>query len=495
MGSSSPVRLNDLTGLVEGVFSGPFGAPVSQPIAEPFTFAEGIQYTPLTLNRIALSYGYMGYGLVQTVIDMPVEDAFRGGIEIETDELDPEEIEELHRYMEENRDLESIKSGLKWARLYGGGGLLIETDDDNTREPLRPEKLRPDSVLRFIAADRWELLLLSTAVTDLGRVGFSQSDHPVRNDVPYIYYTIPLHRSRVIKLMGKEAPSYIRLRLQGWGMSELERCMRDINSFVKFQNVIFELIDEKKLDIFKIQQFNEALMSAEGTQLVQKRIQLNAMLKNYKNATVMDSEDDFVQKELAMTGIADIYQELRQNLAASLQMPEAKLFGQSSSGFSSGQDTIENYNAMVESGVRCSAKPVLHEVISLRCQQLFGFVPSFKTKFKPLRVLNEPEEELVLTSRLNRALSLFDRRLFTAKELLDSLDKDKLLNIQTEIQQGLREIPEVDMNGDLADADGGDDKEKKENAIVAYLRKKAENERKEFVRRDQQILKHLRRNS
>lgn len=477
--------LNDLSGLVDGVFSGP-GYAGGQTITQQTTLLEGTPSSLLTLNRVGLSLCYVGYGLVQTVIDMPVEDAFRGGIEIETDELDPEEIKELYRFMEENKDLEAIKSALKWARLFGGAGLLVETDEDNLRKEFNPEKLTPDSVLRFIDADRWELTLMGTSLVDLSRAGFPQGPD-TRNEVPYMYYTVPLHRSRVMKIMGKKAPSWVRMQLQGWGMSELERCLRDINSFVKFQTVIFELIDEAKVDIFKIREFNAALASAEGTQLVQKRIQLNALLKNYKNSTVMDAEDDFDQKQLTFSGLADIYQELRQNLAASLQMPEAKLFGQSSSGFSSGQDTIENYNAMVESGVRETSKPVVKHVVDLRCQQLFGFVPSFETKFKPLRVLSEPEEEAVLTSRQNRALSLFDRRLFTPKELLDSLDKDKLLNIQTEVQQGLRELPEVDETGE------GEGEDVRQNAMSEYLKEKALARRDQIIQRDRAILKHLRR--
>lgn len=482
---------NDLTGLVDGVFNAPGMYGPSEMISQPYTFAEGVQYTPFTLNRIALSYGYMGYGLVQTLIDIPVEDAFRGGVEIECDELDEDDIKLLYRFMEENGDFEAIKEALKWGRLFGGAGLLIETEDKNTRDPLNPAKLTPDSVLRFIPADRWELTLTGSSILDISRAGFHHNTEQ-QNEIPYLYYTVPLHRSRVIRIMGKKAPSYIRLRLQGWGMSELERCMRDINSFVKFQNVIFELIDEKKLDIFKIQQFNEALATAEGTALVQKRIQLNAVLKNYKNATVMDAQDDFVQKELAMTGIADIYQELRQNLAASLQMPEAKLFGQSSSGFSSGQDTIENYNAMVESGVRMTSRPVLHEVINLRCQQLFGFVPEYETKFKPLRVLNEVEEEAVATSRQQRALNLFDRRVYTGKELLDSLDKDKLVNIETEVQQGLR-----DLESEMLE-ESEDQKEQRENAVnklTSILKERASNERKAFQDRDRAILAKLNRSS
>lgn len=482
-------RQNDLTGLVEGIFSQPGMYGHTETIATPYTFAMGVQYTPLSLDRIALTYGYAGYGLVQTLIDIPVEDALRGGVEIETDELDVEELELLHTFRDENEDDEAVKETLKWCRLYGGGALLTEAGEEDPRTPFNPETLTPDSALRFIAADRWELVLTGASVLNINQPGLNNLTQQKIN-IPYMYYTVPINDTRVKRVIGKKAPSFLRVRLQGWGMSELERCLRDINAFVKFQNVIFELIDEKKLDIFKIQQFNQMLASAEGTALIQKRIQLNSVLKNYKNATAMDVEDDFVQKELTMAGIADIYQELRQNLSASLGIPEAKLFGQSSSGFSSGQDTIENYNALVESGVRATMKPLLKHTIDLRCQQLFGFVPAYKIKFKPLRVLSEPEEEAVLTSRQNRALTLYDRQLFTAQELMESLDKDKLLNVCTEVQQGLREVAQA-MPGEDGSNDGKGDN--KENALNELLKNRANAQRERYRMQDQKILAKLKR--
>lgn len=484
------MSVQNIGGLLDGVFGlgGPFGQTPT--IASQLPIGNGVQYNPLTLNRILLSYAYMGYGLVQTVIDMPVEDGFRGGVDIETDELDEEEHQTLARYMEENGDWESVKETLKWKRLFGGAGLIIEDGEENTRQPFDPSKLTPDSILRFVPADRWELTMTGSELLQMSSVGnrIQQND---ANEVPYLYYTQALNRTRVIKVNGKKAPSYIRLRLQGWGMSRLESCLREINSFVKFQNVIFELLDEKKIDIFKIKNFNNALTSAVGINAIQKRIALNIALKNYKNATAMDTDDDFEQKELTMAGIADIYAEMRQNLAASLQMPEAKLFGQSSSGFSSGEDVIENYNAQVESDVRQSSKPLVHSIIDLRCQQLFGFIPEYEIKFKPLRVLNEVEQEAVNTSKQNRSMQLFTSRLYTPKEVMDSLDKDKLVNVLTEIQQGLRDDDEI-----VAPIETEDDtiSQGKENAIGEILAKRAEKEREIFASRDHKIMKWLRRN-
>jgi len=66
----------------------------------------------------------------------------------------------------------------------------------------------------------------------------------------------------------------------------------------------------------------------------------------------MDMKDDYEQKQITFTGLSDVLSQIRYGIAADVKMPMAKLFGMSASGFNSGEDDIENYNAMIESSVR-----------------------------------------------------------------------------------------------------------------------------------------------
>lgn len=460
MAPTERFRINEgLSDLVDGVGAGPFG---TQTIAQPFTLAESNAYTPLTLNRILLSYSFMTQGLIQTVIKQPVEDAFRGGVEIKSPELNEEEIALLMRTLKKSRkrdkktkfaarkvspnagtpygnsDMSVAMSVMNWARLFGGAGLIINTAQD-FRSPLDEESITAESPLEFIAADRWELILSQTNVFDQ------------RNPCPYNYYGLPLHESRVIKVLGVEAPSYIRMRLQGWGMSEIERCIRAINAFVKFETLIFELLDEAKIDVFKIMGFNDALLTDEGTQNTQRRVMLANRLKNYQNALAMDKEDDYAQKQITWSGLAEIWNELRMNLSSALKIPMNKLFGQSATGFGGGEDALENYNSIVEQ-VRVDAEPVVTEIVDLRCQQLFGFIPDYTCHWKTLKVLDGVQEEEVKTKKQARAMELFAQRLVTGREVSTILKTDNLLHIDTEVAQGLRDVePTLPNAGDPSD--------------------------------------------
>jgi len=87
-------------------------------------------------------------------------------------------------------------------------------------------------------------------------------------------------------------------------MSEIERCIRAINSFVKFENLVFELLDEAKIDVFQIMGFNDALLTDEGTANTQRRVDLANRMKNFQNALVMDKEDSYQQNQLSWSGLA-----------------------------------------------------------------------------------------------------------------------------------------------------------------------------------------------
>ena len=436
--------LPDVNGL-DAVFG--MASSVS-PLSMPYQLSGDNSYAPVTLNRVLLSYAYMTHGVIQTMIDQPVEDAFRGGVKIICDELDDEDKKTLHGLMEELGDFTAIKHAMKWAKLYGGAGVLANTDQ-SPESPLDINKIGSRTPLAFIAADRWELIL--------------QAYH--LEDRPYNYYGQSVDKSRVCKVMGKEAPSFIRKRLQGWGMSELERTLRQVQMYTKNEDTIFELLDEAKIDVWKIQNFNSQMLSSLAAGQTNKRLQIATMTKNYHNAITLDKEDDYEQKQISFSGLAEMMKEIRVGVAASVRIPMTKLYGISAAGFSSGEDDIENYNALVESEVRAKAKEVLRFVVPLRCKQVFGFVPEvLDFEFKPLRVLGADQEENVKRAKFDRSIALYDKGMLSPKELMENLKTENIFTDQTEVGDGLRE-PEPPTNGEMdalrqGDADVSDKEDK-----------------------------------
>lgn len=380
--------------------------------------------------RQLLSQIYVEHGIIQALIDTPVEDALRGGFKIKTSMLSEEEITELENHMDSMGDQETIKQAFKWMRLYGGGGIVAMTKQKHD-QPLDEKKL---DGLEFRAVDMWELFSSKQNIDDDTR----RLDISEKPDFCFNYYAINLHKSRVIVIKGKVAPAFIRPRLRGWGFSYVESVISSINQFFKSKNLSFEVLDEFKVDIFKIAGLNHTLLQKEGTAKVSQRIQLANAQKNFQNALVLDSQDDHQSKQLTFAGLADVQKEFRIQLASDLRMPLTKLFGLSATGFNSGDDDIENYNGMIESEVRPKIKSALKEVARLRIKELYGIdATDLRLELCPLRTLSHEQEENVKDKKFNRVVIALEKGLCSHKEAQEAINRENLIGVKIETSEGI----------------------------------------------------------
>jgi uncharacterized protein len=404
--------------------------PYSEQISDSGTMFKNLRWYFVSNLRQLLSELYCEIGLIQTIVDVPVDDALRGGVILKSKQLDEDEILKLINSLDRDDDINTVGQAAKWNRLFGGAGVLIMTDQD-PMQPLNIEAINKDTPLEFRAVDMWELFW-DKQNTD----GYDPSLQ-TENFEHYSYYSQQLHKSRVMRMKGLTAPSFLRPRLRGWGFSVVEKLVRSINQYIKATDLGFEVLDEFKLDVYKIKNLTTTLMSEVGASAVQKRVQMANWQKNYQNAIVMDSEDDFDHKQLSFAGLAEAMEGIRMQVASDMRMPITKLFGTSASkGFATDQNDMEVYNAMVEAEVRNKIKYDLLRVIEIKCQKLFGFIPEdLSIEFKPLRVLSAEQEENVKTQKFNRVLQAKQAGEITTFEFREACNKDALLSISLDNNQ------------------------------------------------------------
>lgn len=419
---------NSLSDLVAGVSVSTMLTGGSD-LASYGTIAYNNNYSLLTLNRIILTYLYTSTGIFQTAIDLPTQDAISRGIEIESDQMSSSDIDDLLDFMEESGQWTTLLSAWNWGRLYGGAGLVINTNQE-PKEPLDYNTLNKGP-LELYDADRWQFDNAHPYAGDFDEMLFGKP-----NEMFYLYGQA-IHESRVIKIRGKRAPYYVRRQLRGWGMSEGERMIKDLNLYLKTQNVLYEILDESKIDVYKINGLAQKLVNEAGTAAITRRIQLANELKNYVNALIMDAKDEYEQKSLTFAGLADISSENRIGICSALRMPQTKLFGLSASGFNTGESDLENYNMMVESETRSPMRTVIRELITLNMFHLWGRAAPFRFKFPPLRVLTAEQEEAKKSSEQNRVLALYDRGLLDSQEVGEALQSHDVLTIETNMAKGL----------------------------------------------------------
>lgn len=435
-----------------GLPQGPGGFGETRQVSQVTTIFDNMRWYLVSNFRQPLSQAYVELGLIQTICDVPVDDGLRGGVQLRSSQLDEEQIKELETSLDRDDDINTAGQAGKWNRLFGGAGILILTDQDPA-EPFDIEAIGPDEQLEFRAADMWELFWDKQSSE-----GYDPSTQ-LHGFEFYNYYGEQVHKSRVMTLKGLTAPSFIRPRLRGWGFSVVEILVRSINQYLKATDLAFEVLDEFKVDVYKLKNLVNTLLSPEGTEAVRRRIQMANWQKNYQNAVVLDGEEEWDHKQLSFAGLAEMMMQIRMQVASDMRMPLTKLFGISAAGFNSGEDDIEVYNSMVESQVRNKLKYVLLRMCEIKCQKLFGFVPDdLSLAFKPLRVLSAEQEEVVKTHKFNRLIMARERGELSTKDFRDAVNRGNLFDVQLDPD----EMPPGDYMADTVDEGENDPKKPKD---------------------------------
>ena len=389
-------------------------------------------YAPLTIDWNLLQFWYKTSGVTETIIDMPVDDAFRGDINIRSKMMDPDDLKLLGDTWKKKGVKKVFSTAGKWTRLFGGGAVIASTNSP-MEAPLDMRQLARDGRVEFYAANRWELM--STW----------------RTSPTYNFYGKTIDASHVFTMVGKEAPYTLRWQLAGWGMSELERLVEELNTYIRVKNVIYELLQEAKVDVYKFKDFANQMLSAEAEQATNRRMQITNAQKSYNSAILMDSEDEFEQRQITFSGLADIYREARIELASAAHFPMRRLFDIGASGLSaeSSSDTsTENYNAMVEGEVREQLRPAIMWGLNMLCTALFGDTfEDLDFEWAPLASVTQKEEQEINDLKFNRLMGLFDRGLVDEVVLTDMLAKEKLLDSEVELQEPPEPEPEDDGEG------------------------------------------------
>lgn len=378
----------------------------------------------ITYHWVALTNAYNKNSFLQTAVNQKVEDAFRNdGLIIDTKTLDTEELEQLRKVMEEEGDIEAIMDCIRWGRLYGGGVLIANTEQDPTL-PLDEKQLKGKK-LKFIATNRWQCSPIGLSPEVAPKFAFTDTMQEGVVSQDYVNYYQELDKSRVGIYTGESAPYLTKAILQGWNASIFEGILEPIQNLLGGFNVTLELLSEAKIDVFKIADLASVLMSPDGERQIQKRLQIATANKNYKASLAMDSNDDYQQKQINFGGIPQLLEQLMYIFCGYLRYPVSKLFGKGSSGFSSGDDDLENYNGTVDSEVRIPARKLITWVVNLRCQQLFGReLPDFRPKWRPLRVMSEKDQAEINSRKLDDYLKLKEAQVMTGKQVAQKLTED-----------------------------------------------------------------------
>ena len=435
------IMTNGLAGLTNKLMAGDF-APISA--ISPLIYNSRMSY--MTLQRPLLASMYLENGLLQVLVDLPVEEAFRGEFKLISSELDNEDATKLLEWWYSDAVMGRFKAALKWSRLFGGAGLIINTLQPKTNE-FDLSKVRKGGFLEFYDADRWELNIVNDSGNMLDRIG-SVGTRNIFN-----YYGHIIDGSHILIMRGIEAPSYLRGLFSGWGVSVGESIVRSLNNYLKNQNVSYELVDEAKVDVYSISKYNTMLMSPKGEEQVLKHLEMVQQTKNYQGAIVHDTTDGYDQKQVSFSGLSDLAREARIQVASDIRIPVSKLFGISISNLNSSEEAdIDNYINMIETTIRTPCKNLVNKILKIGCMHLFGFVPDMLDfEYPSLKQTTEKENIEIKAGKINMIVGLQQAGIISSKTAVELVNREKLFSMELDPNEAveLKEFSEETSDSDV----------------------------------------------
>lgn len=353
---------------------------------------------------------YQSSWIARRICDVIPSDMIREWREIKSDDADEIRAEE-DRLMLTSK----VENALSLARLYGGAGIIMITNQDFTK-PLDPRKIKKGDLKRLVVLDRW---LLGTG--DMRVDDFLSEDFLT----PAFYMvagTGMVHYSHVIRIKGETLPPRIAMMAQGWGDSALRQAMEVVEDFTSSVAGVAEGMQEFNVDVIKREGLMESLSSREEM-AIRKRFELFGLMKSITNVALLDDKETFERKALSFAGIADIVEQQMKLVAGASHTPVTKLFGDSAKGLNAtGEGDDVNYNAYIRSQQASILDPALRKLDEVLVRSAINDFPKdFNYIWRPLDVPSENETATANKTQADADIAYLDAGVITVSQIQRNL--------------------------------------------------------------------------
>lgn len=327
---------------------------------------------PVSRLRTRLEFMYRGSWLVRKVVDQPADDMTRAGIDIESD-LPPEEVEKVHAEWRRLQLWDQLRDAIKWARLYGGAVAMLMIDGQAPDTPLRLDTVGKDSFKGLLVFDRWMINpVLSAPIKelgpDLGKPEFYETT--TADELPRMI----VHHSRLIRFDGDPLPYWQRIAENGWTVSVVEQLYDRMVAFDSATMGAAQLVYKAHLRTYKVPGLRELISSGgQMYQAFRESMEFIRLGQSTEGMTIIDGEDALeYHTPGAFSGLSDALTQFGQQLSGACGIPLVILFGQSPSGFSTGDTDVRNYYDRISSKQHSDLEEPVRRLLSIVSRSVLG---------------------------------------------------------------------------------------------------------------------------
>ena len=389
-----------------------------------------------------LDAAYQTNWLARQIVDVPAEDMCREWRTLKTDTADDIRAEEDRLMIPM-----MVQEASTWSGLYGGAGILMITGQDLTK-PLNVNRVRKGDLKRVIVFDRYDMSAMMMNTYNVLAENFLMPE----------FYTITgggqqIHWSHFARFNGARLPRRQMQQTQGWGDSDLRKCLEDIMDLVAAKDGIAELMQEANVDIIKREGLSDELASDQDDAITQ-RYALFSQMKSVVQMALLDGDETYDRKTLDLGGVAPVIETFMTWISGAADIPVTRLFGTSAKGMNAtGEGDMNNYFNSIRSKQLVRLDPGMRTLDEVLVRSAVGYWPDdFNYVWNPLQQPNELQLAQAAYSRAQKDLLYLDanivrpsqvqRNLQASEEYqFDPTEIDEMEKLETEAGVQLPEDP------------------------------------------------------
>ena len=340
-----------------------------------------------------------------------------------------------------------LREAWTWARVFGGGAVLLGCDDGrDASEPLDERALRRVLFLssvtsREIWPETWEYDPLNPrfgepVIYRLSRVGGGGGMDTSR-----------VHHSRLVRFEGLPTTRQRRITLKGWGESYLQRAIDLLTEWNGAHAAVNDLVQQSSIGVFKMTDLM-SLVASDPEGLLKKRMEAFDMSVSVAKSVLIDKDETYERTEVgALTGLPDLLDRYSLRLAGALEMPVSILLGREPAGLNAtGEaDTRAWYDA-IDAERETILKPAVERIVKLLLVSQEGptsaRVPDgWSVEFPPLWQPTESERATLRKTVADTDAVYLQNGVLTPEEVARSRYRPEGWSAETEIDLDARPAP------------------------------------------------------
>ena len=405
--------------------------------------------------------------LARKGVDIPVEDAMRGGFSIKR--VDPMISRTLMRRWEQLGGTDKLEIACKQERLLGGCAILMVARDKKNEDT--GAQMSDPLNMSLIAGNPGAITSLN--MVDINRISIPNPitdvfDPAFDNPPTYWIDGVEVDKSRLIvfdgrPLFGRTTYSILfptpRVNPAGFGESILTTVYDDLIRAVGTAQAAFHLVNMASVMLIMMQDFAGLQTSKVGQVKVTKMQEIINSINIYKGAILDGVDVDVKNIPASFGGVPELVDRFVNMLAAAWDIPATRFSGQSPGGLNStGQSDLENYYNMVQSFRERRLVPRIKQLMSILAVQEFGgeqgarIADEMDIEFKPLWNLDTKSEADAAKAWLDGVMPLLDRGCISPRDFeLEAKKRNILLLSDTKIMEPDKEQPNDNLFSDNLD--------------------------------------------